>query len=236
MPDIPMNSKVGEIGMNLADIQRELARRAGRKMDAYYPNEGMYRRELYVPHMKFLKAGATHRERVLCAANRCGKSDLGAYESVCHLTGLYPAWWEGKRFETAVKAWAAGDTSKTVRSILQDKLLGPLAQMGTGMIPKEYIHHVSRKTGVADAIEQIWVRHISGGISHCELKSYDQRREAFQGTSQHVIWLDEEPPMDIYTECVLRTATTDGVILCTFTPLQGMTELLRDFFAEAERG
>jgi phage terminase large subunit-like protein len=163
-----------------------------------------------------------------------GKSDLGSYEVTCHLTGLYPPWWDGKRFDHPVKAWAAGDTSKTVRSILQEKLLGPIGQMGTGMIPKELIQHVSRKTGVADAFEQIWTRHVSGQVSHLELKSYDQRREAFQGTSQDVIWLDEEPPREIYTECLLRTATTDGVLLLTFTPLQGVSDLILDFLSEQE--
>ena len=43
----------------------------------------------------------------------------------CHLTGKYPRWWRGKRFEDAVQAWCAGDTARTVRDILQKELLGP---------------------------------------------------------------------------------------------------------------
>jgi len=39
------------------------------------------------------------------------------------------------------------------------------------------------------------------------LKSYDQGRESFQGTEQHVIWLDEEPPLPIYVEALTRTMT-----------------------------
>jgi phage terminase large subunit-like protein len=161
-------------------------------------------------------------------------SEMGAYEMTCHLTGGYPGWWTGRRFTRPVRAWAAGDTSKTVRGILQVKLLGPIGQMGTGMIPKELIHHVSRKTGVADAYEQCWVTHVTGGYSHLEMKSYDQRREAFQGTTMDVIWLDEEPPLEIYTECLLRTATTNGILYMTFTPLQGPTDLIVDFMKDAE--
>jgi hypothetical protein len=29
------------------------------------------------------------------AANRAGKSTVGCYETTVHLTGRYPAWWEG---------------------------------------------------------------------------------------------------------------------------------------------
>ena len=129
--------------------------------------------------------------------------------------------------------WAAGDTAKTVRDILQEKLLGPPGAVGTGMIPAHLIHHRSAKQGIADAVESIWVRHRSGGHSVIGLKSFDQRREAFQGTAQHLIWLDEEPPEDILTESILRTAETSdfpgGMVMLTFTPLQGLTPLILSF-------
>ena len=41
-----------------------------------------------------------------------------------------------------------------------------------------------------------------------------------------IIWLDEEPPMSIYAECLLRTMVSNGLILLTFTPLLGLTELV----------
>ena len=85
----------------------------------------------------------------------------------------------------------------------------------------------------------VWVQHVSGGRSTLEFKSYDQRREAFQGTAQHGIWLDEEPPMDIYTECLLRTMQTSnfsgGIIMLTFTPLKGRTQLVNEFMKDAHR-
>ena len=152
-----------------------------------------------------------------------------------HLTGLYPAWWKGRRFNHPVNWWAAGDTSKTVRDILQLKFLGPLHAKGTGFIPQHLILDTSPRAGVPDAIENVWVQHASGGMSQLQFKSYDQRREAFQGTAQHGIHLDEEPPEDIHTECLLRTAKTGtfsgGIMLLTFTPLQGLTALVQAFLA-----
>jgi phage terminase large subunit-like protein len=78
------------------------------------------------------------------------------------------------------------------------------------------------------------VRHVSGGVSVLGLKSYSEGRKNFQGTSKHVIWIDEEPDIALYTEALMRTMKvpgTDkgGLILVTFTPLQGLTEMVRRF-------
>jgi len=213
-----------------AAIEAELDRRARNKISTFYPDTGPLRKELYPKQLQFFRAGKDHRERLFLAANRVGKTEgVGAYEVTCHLTGVYPDWWEGRRFDHATKVWAAGDTSKTVRDIIQEKMLGPVGQFGTGMIPGETLTHTIPKYGVPDAVEIVYVHHQSGGTSILNFKSYDQRRESFQGTEQNVIWLDEEPPMDIYSECLLRTMTTNGVIILTFTPLQGLTELVLAF-------
>jgi phage terminase large subunit-like protein len=77
--------------------------------------------------------------------------------------------------------------------------------------------------------ERIFVKHVSGGTSELLLKSYDQGGESFQGTNCDLIWLDEETDRDIYLECLLRTMTTNGIIILTFTPLMGVTDTVRDF-------
>lgn len=216
--------------LNPALIQSELDRRARNKISRYYPDEGPLRRELYRKHLEFFAAGLHHRERCFMAANRVGKTEgCGAYETTLHLTGQYPDWWPGKRFDRGIKAWAAGDTSKTVREIIQEKLLGKPGEHGTGMIPGDLIIHKTTKQGISDAIDTVYVKHVSGLRSMVVLKSYDQRREAFQGSEQDVIWLDEEPPQDIYTECLMRTMTTGGLVYVTFTPLQGLSDVVLSF-------
>lgn len=201
-----------------------------RKILTYFPDSGPLRRELYPKHCEFFAAGDRHRERLMLAANRVGKTEgVGGYEMAIHLSGQYPAWWKGRRFKNPIRAWAAGDTSKTVREILQQKLLGPVGSWGTGLIPGESIERTVRAAGVADTVEIVYVKHVSGGISILVFKSYDQRRESFQGTEQDVIWLDEEPPLDIYTECLLRTMTNNGMLMLTFTPLLGMSEVVLTF-------
>lgn len=217
--------------IELLQLLEEKQRRASRrKIYAYYPDKGPLRRELYPKHLSFFEAGVKYRQRLMLAANRVGKTEgVGLYELVWHLTGDYPEWWTGRRFDRPIKAWAAGDTGKTVREILQSKLLGPVGQWGTGLVPGDTIERISRGAGVADSVDSIYVRSKFGGLSQLTLKSYDQRRESFQGTEQDVILLDEEPPMDIYTECLLRTMTNNGMLMLTFTPLMGMSEVVLAF-------
>ncbi len=35
--------------------------------------------------------------------------------------------------------------------------------------------------------------------------------------------------MDVYTECLARTMTVDGMMICTFTPLEGVTDVVNMF-------
>lgn len=173
--------------------------------------------------------GSPHRERCFMAGNRVGKTDAGVYETTLHLTGMYPDWWTGKRFTRPVKAWAASDTNKTVRSNLQEKFYGPLRAPGTGMIPGDQIVHRTTKQGIAEALDVIYVQHASGGTSSLQLKSYQEGRESFQGDAIHFILLDEEPSQAIYAEALLRTMTTDGQIALTMTPLLGLSEVVLSF-------
>lgn len=203
------------------------------KLHTFYPDTGPLRRELYVKHLEFFKAGAIHQERAAIAGNRCGKTILSCYETALHLTGLYPHWWEGRAFSHPVDWWAAGETSETTRDILQFELMGDFLDLGSGMIPKHLIDgEPTRRRGVADAIDTVRVKHTSGGLSTLAFKSYDQGRAKFQGTAKHGISLDEEPDSSVYFECLARLMTTNGLLLCTFTPLLGMSEIVLNYMGE----
>lgn len=217
-----------------SDILKEIERRKFNMIESVFPDTGKLRRELYPKHLEFFKASRDYRESLFIAGNRVGKTLAGAYAMTCHLTGVYPDWWEGKVFTKPIIAWASGDTSKTTRDIIQKKLLGSAGEHGTGLIPKDKIIKMLAKVGIPEAMEIIYVKHASGGQSVCILKSYDQRREAFQGTEVDVIWPDEEPPQDIYTEMLLRTMTTGGIVMTTFTPLMGLSDVVLSFCPAGE--
>jgi len=203
--------------------------KSGRKVDTIFATEEV--RSQYPKHMEWIKATSDHSQVLALGANRCGKTVLGAFAITCFLTGVYPDWWNGIRFDTPVNIWVAGISNRTVRDILQFELLGPIDDLGTGMIPRDNIGPYSKSSGVSDLIDVIDVLHTSGGRSTLGFKSYESGRKSFQGTAKQIIWLDEECPQEIFEECLLRTMTTSGVVLLTFTPLFGMTQLVQDFIS-----
>jgi phage terminase large subunit-like protein len=193
---------------------------------------------VYQPYpwqLEFHNAGKDNPERMLMAANRVGKTRCAAAESAYHLTGDYPDWWNGKRFDYPVLVWSGSPTNETSRDIVQAELIGDLgAGLGTGMVPRAKIigQPQTRQAGVKNVVESFKVKHRSGGVSVCTLKTYEMGWQKWQGTAPHVVWLDEEPDdYKIFSEAQTRTITSHGVILVTFTPLLGMTDLVDHFMS-----
>jgi len=260
-------NSVLDLRLSIADIDAAIQWRRQHRILDYYPDKGSLAREKYVKHMAYFAAGGKHepvegacpegcsgephRERLFLAANRVGKTEgVGAYELTLHLTGDYPKWWPGRRFDRPITAWVAGQTNSTTRDILQSKLLGRMVRqpgdspneaigLGTGMIPADTIITMRPKAGIPNAIETVWVRHVSGGASTLVFKSYEQGVEAFMGTEIDCVWFDEEPPEDVYFEGLVRTMQTSrfggGLVMVTFTPLMGWTNVVRRYLDDAER-
>ena len=199
--------------------------------------------DFYVPRPKqqaFHDAGSTKRERLFMAGNQLGKSYGGAAEVAFHLTGDYPDDWLGRRFDHAVKVWVIGESGLAVRDVCQRLLCGEAgveAAFGTGMIPKEaFVDKPSLGRGVTDGYDTVQVQHRTNGkedgVSILRFKSYEQGRSKLQGESIHFFWCDEEPPEDIYSEILTRISATGGCGIITFTPLNGMTKVVRKFLTE----
>lgn len=191
-------------------------------------------RVLYAKHLAFFAAGKTYRERLFLKANRVGGTAAAAYEITCHLTGIYPHWWAGRRFADAGEWWASGRTGITTRDIVQLELYGAWQAPKTGMLPAHLILHTSPKSGIPQALDTIWVKHVTGKTASLQFKSFEQGRTGFEGTAKQGIWLDEECEEDVVGECLLRTMTTDGMLIYTFTPLQGLTTFVEGYIEQAD--
>jgi phage terminase large subunit-like protein len=81
-------------------------------------------------------------------------------------------------------------------------------------------------------LDLLWVTHTTGRLASVQFKSYDQGRRAFQGTAKQGCWLDEEAPEDVVSECLLRLMTTNGLLMMTFTPLNGLTPYIASYLVE----
>lgn len=226
-PELPKNlteQDRTELFILLNELER---RKKGNLIATFFTDKD---RPAYLKHVEFFRAGLNFKQRLFRAANRVGKTTAAAFELVCHMTGNYPDWWEGKRFDVCSAWWVCGNRGETIRQILQPLLLGPVGAFGTGMIPMDLLDFDSLKDAkkAATSIGTIRVRHKTGAFSLLEFKAYEQGRSAFEGTERS-IWCDEEPPMDVYAECLLRTMTGGNILMMTFTPLKGASDVVYSF-------
>lgn len=209
------------------DLDKALVAKKYNKLRDYKP---------YMKQVEFHALGAFKRERLLMAGNQQGKTYSGGMETAFHLTGLYPDDWMGRTWDRPTHGWAGGVTSMATRDIVQAQLLGPSENLpeflGEGAIPKGMIGTFSRARGIQDAVDKVLIKHVSGGWSSLAFKSYEMGRLKWQGVPRDFVWFDEEPPYDIYSEGLSRTNATKGMVYMTFTPLLGMSTVVKRFLNE----
>ena len=182
---------------------------------------------------KFFATGHSQRRGIL-AANRIGKTVSTCFETAYHLTGLYPDWWHGKRFDKPITAMVAGEGWSQVALVLQNELLGTndvkiKTNIGTGAIPRDCIVFDTMRSDGANCIG-VEIRHTSGSNSYLLFANYTQEVRQMQGFKLNLAVFDEQPPDDFFSEIVTRTATTQGQVLCSFTPLKGLNGLVSKFW------
>jgi phage terminase large subunit-like protein len=223
-----------KIALHARLLAAKRQREAGRRQELLYPETGPLSRHAYPKSMQFFEAGSTFTERAILGGNRTSKSTTMCFELVCHLIGRYPHWWKGRRFDRAISAWCASVDAKSLREGVQQTLFGPPGAMGDGLIPAAAIVNTTTRQGVSGSIDTALIKHQNGAISRLSLKSYDSRRPSFQAAKLDVVALDEEPPSDIYSECLMRLMSTEpgqrnGAMMLACTPLMGLTETILRF-------
>lgn len=198
----------------------------------------------YPKQMDFFAAGATHDERALIAANQVGKTMCGGFEDAVHLTGEYPTWWPGHRFDHPIHAWIAGPKADKVRDTTQAMLFGPWNkpdEFGSGFLPRDAI--VGRPTltrGVSGAYDTATVkwkdkhgRLDDSARSTITFMYYTEGQLAFASNTIDLFHGDEEMDEAIYSEARTRLQVRRGLSFLTLTPLLGRTSLIKRFLDEA---
>jgi phage terminase large subunit-like protein len=147
--------------------------------------------------------------RAFIGGNRSGKTVGGGTEAVWWLTGKHP---HRKIPEGPIRGRiAAVDFLMGVNKIVLPEIKKwiPPSELIKGSWEESY-HKAENTLTLANG-------------STCEFMSYDQDLDKFAGTSRHFCWFDEEPPEDIFNECMLRLVDTDGDWWLTMTPLIDMS-------------
>ena len=199
-----------EIIDEIAAIDGELKRRrAQNKLSQYNSGRKKHKKQLAFHRCK-------KRNRWVFGGNRSGKTECGAVEAVWLARGIHPY----RKNRREVFGWVVSLSQQVQRDVAQSKILYYL--------PKSWIADIIMLSGRKDSpssgiIDQIKIKNVFGGISTIGFKSCDQGREKFQGTSLDFVWFDEEPPRDVYEECIMRVMDRQGDIFGTMTPLKGRT-------------
>ena len=206
-----------EILNALAEVEREIERRRTADKLAQY-NTGRKKHKKQLAFHKCKK-----RNRWVFGGNRSGKTECGAVETVWTARGVHPY----RKNKKDTFGWVVSLSQQVQRDVAQSKILYYL--------PKSWIADIVMLSGRKDSpasgiIDQIKVKNVFGGISTIGFKSCDQGREKFQGASLDYVWFDEEPPRDIYEECLMRVMDRRGDIFGTMTPLKGRTFIYDEIY------
>jgi phage terminase large subunit-like protein len=190
---------------------------------------------------------STVDELMLRAGNQNGKTHAAGAQVTMDALAIYPDWYTGRKFITPPKierpmewlGWCASTEAAKVRDNIQLKLLGSVidGDIGTGMVPLDNI--VGKPTmsrNISGMVDSINFRRETGGKAIVRFKTYEQGRTAFQGEPVDVVLLDEDisrTDTTIYGEVLARRITTRGRVICSLTPLLGLSPLRKRFKAKA---
>ncbi len=211
-----------DILKRIAEIDSELEkRRKGDRLSAYNGGRKKHKKQLLFHKCK-------KRNRWVFGGNRSGKTECGAVECLWILRGIHPY----RKNRKDAFGWAVSLSQQVQRDVAQAKILSYL--------PKSWIAEIIMLSGRRDSpsggvIDQIKIRNVFGGISTLGFKSCDQGREKFQGSSLDFVWFDEEPPRDIYEECLMRVMDRRGDIFGTMTPLKGRTFIYNEIYLNVHK-
>ena len=150
--------------------------------------------------------------------NRSGKTEFGAFVATAWALGKEyfrnePAWEYVKDLpipEPPNNIWVVGLDFSVLRDVIwREKLL--LGRNHPRFLPSADDFPIRE-------VQRDFLLFLPNG-SVITGKSADSGREKFQGASVDLVWIDEEPEVEIYDECFQRTADCAGKILLTLTPL-----------------
>lgn len=157
--------------------------------------------------------------RMLVGANRSGKSEVGAVDTLVRATGTIPKCIEEDFPQDKIRIggyWISSLDFPSSRDITQQKILK--------FCPKRFYSGFNKED------KKLFLRN----GSELGFKSADSGRDKYQGTSRNGIWQDEEHPKEVYDECYMRTIDCCGWISFTFTPVEGLTWAYQELYKKAK--
>lgn len=174
--------------------------------------------------------------KALQSANKIGKTWAVCAEDAYDLTGKYPDWWKGYRFDRPVRLVCGGINNDKTRDLLQKALFGdPVIwqeSLGSGWIPKNCIGKIQKKRGVSDAFMHVKIKWHKNGkwdgksYSNITFQSYESGKMAWMGDEIDIFHLDEEPDEEIFDQAGRGCISSGGRIRLSYTPEKGRSKVV----------
>lgn len=157
---------------------------------------------------------STNQVNLLCAANQISKSSTAIRKCILWATDqkLWPSLWRAN----PVQFWYLYPTQKQVNAEFETKWKQFLPK---GEMKDDPYYGWSAETKKGDVV----AIHFNSGV-HVYFKTYAQNVTALQTGTCDAIFCDEELPIDLFDELMLRISASDGYFHMVFTATLGQEE------------
>lgn len=183
-------------------------------------NDSLSSIEHYRPHDKQKIFHISQmKEKLFIGGNRSGKTVANVCECIWRATKTHP-------YRPDLNAIAEPVRGRFVTVSFVDGLIKIVLPLFKKWLPKKYLIQGSWEKSY-NKMERTLT--LNNG-SFIEFMSYDQEVEKFAGTSRHFVAFDEEPPMVVWEECLLRLADTYGDWWISMTPVEGLTWIYEEIY------
>jgi hypothetical protein len=154
------------------------------------------------------------KSKAASCGNWTGKTMMQTAEEFYHLTGLYPEWWDGVRYDRPVSTVMVDPNMLRSRDCTQSLMLEAIERIGDIEFEKV------PKPGVPDAMSELRIKHVSGGMSKVVFLSAEMSCEKFTVFSVDRVAINEGVRGPVLVELRVRRGASDGVLSAVYTPLE----------------
>jgi len=198
-------------------LEQEDPHRYGTELPAWADADDLLNR-----HPELLILGGNRASKTEYAAKRIAQAFLGV-----DLTGNAPGWIKEKYNRRGINIWCLHQSSMTSIAMQQNvlnKYLPP--DLKATKRGKHTQVSWTQKNGFSDNTavyngNQIW------------FLNYSQDIKVVEGGEVDYVWCDELVPADWLETLRYRLVTRNGKLLVTFTPIQGYTQVVKEFISTA---
>lgn len=153
----------------------------------------------------------TQRYRVIVGGNKIGKTDEMGFICAAICTGRAEEFGINFPHKPPLNIWYCGRD----RAVLSDE---PLKSIKRYLKPSQY-----KITTVASTVQKVTVYAPDGTASEIIFKPYTGEIGIFESGNVHAVFMDEEPPREVFSAIKPKIAVYPGYVFIAMTPDKGMS-------------